>query len=231
MIPIKDTIRARSFSIINWLLIIANGVIFFYETSMSQGELTQFIASFGLVPARVDIYNPLTWYPFLTHMFLHGGWVHLISNLWILFIFGDNIEDRMGSGRYFIFYIVGGITAGLLQSWISPDPTIPSIGASGAIASVMGAYVLFYPKARVLTLVPLFFIPWLVELPALIFLGIWFVSQLYSGVLSLSTTASQWGGVAWWAHIGGFLFGLIAARLFAQRRQPTRWYPDEYYPW
>lgn len=231
MIPIKDTIRARSFSFINWLLIIANGVIFFYETSLNQNELSRLIATFGLVPARIELYNPLSWYPFLTHMFLHGGWVHLISNLWILLIFGDNVEDRMGSGRYLTFYILGGIAAGLLQSWISLDPTIPSIGASGAIASVMGAYVLFYPKARVLTLVPLFFIPWLVELPALIFLGIWFITQLYSGVLSLSTGASQWGGVAWWAHIGGFMFGLIAARLFAQRRQPSRWYPDEYYPW
>jgi membrane associated rhomboid family serine protease len=231
MIPIKDTIRAHSFSMVNWLLIVINGLVFLYETSLSQSEMFSLISVFGLVPAAIELTNPLTWYPFITHMFLHGGWFHLLSNLWILFIFGDNVEDRMGSGAYLTFYLLGGIAAGLLQSVISPDPTIPSVGASGAIAAVMGAYILFFPRARVLSLIPIFIIPWFVEVPAVVFLGVWFISQLYSGIASLSLPPSQWGGVAWWAHIGGFVFGLVMSRLFVLRRRTDRWYPDEYYPW
>ena len=228
MIPIRDTIRARSFSVVNWLFILANIVVFLYESSLDRAQVWGFVTTFGLIPASIDPTNPFTWYPFLTHMFLHGGWFHLISNLWILFIFGDNVEDRMGSGAYLVFYLLGGIAAALLQSWITTNPTIPTVGASGAIAAVMGAYVLFYPRARVLTLIPIVFIPWLAELPALVFLGIWFISQLYSGFASLSLPAEQWGGVAWWAHIGGFIFGLLLARLFVTR--PRRNYFDGPYP-
>jgi membrane associated rhomboid family serine protease len=230
MLPIKDTIRSRTFPWITWVLIIANALIFIFETRLSRPELDAFIETFGLVPALVDMVNPLTWYPFLTHMFLHGGWFHLLSNMWILFIFGDNVEDRLGSGRFLAFYLLGGIGAGLLQSFISPDPNIPSLGASGAIAAVLGAYILFFPRSRVITLVPLFFIPWFIEIPAVIFLGIWFVSQLFSGIASLTAAAGEWGGVAWWAHIGGFVFGLLLSKPFSVGRRPTRWYPDEYFP-
>jgi membrane associated rhomboid family serine protease len=166
-----------------------------------------------------------------THMFLHGGWFHLISNIWILFIFGDNVEDRLGSGRFLIFYLLGGIAAGLIQGLISMNPNIPSVGASGAIAAVMGAYILFYPQARVTILLLLIIFPFFIQIPAFVFLGIWFVSQLYSGLLALGSEASQWGGVAWWAHIGGFLFGLLVSRLFTIGRRPQRWYPDEYFPY
>ena len=231
MLPIKDTIRSRTFPIITWVLIVVNALIFIFETRLSRSGLDAFIETFGLVPAFVDFANPVTWYPFVTHMFLHGGWFHLLSNMWILFIFGDNVEDRLGSGRFLAFYLLGGIGAGLLQSFISPDPRIPSLGASGAIAAVLGAYILFFPHSRVITLIPLFFIPWFVEIPAVIYLGIWFVSQLFSGIASLGAAVGEWGGVAWWAHIGGFVLGLLLAKPFSAGRRPARWYPDEYYPY
>ena len=231
MLPIKDTIRSRSFPIVTWVLIAVNVLIFLYELSLDARELNRFVSIFGLIPALLDPVNPVSWYSLLTHMFLHGGWLHLLSNMWILFIFGDNVEDRLGSGRYLFFYILGGVAAGLVQVFFGGDPRIPSLGASGAIAAVLGAYMVFYPRARVITLIMLFIIPWFVELPAVIFLGIWFITQLYSGVASLASVGVQWSGVAWWAHIGGFLFGLLLSRVFAVGRRAHRWYPDEYYPY
>lgn len=232
MIPIKDTIRSRSFPAITWLLIIANGLVFFFELSLSPAALHRLVFTFGLVPASVDSQNPLTWMPFLTHMFLHGGWFHFLSNAWTLYIFGDNVEDRMGSGRYLLFYLLGGIAAGVLQYAVNPGSAIPAIGASGAIAAVLGAYFILFPKARVITLVPLFIIPWFVEIPAIIYLGFWFVSQLFSGFLALTMPAgAAIGGVAWWAHIGGFIFGFILGLLFAIRKPKRRDFMDEYFPW
>lgn len=232
MLPIRDTIRSRMFPVINWMLVLVNVLVFLFELSLGQGQLNRFLLNFALVPARLDLTNPLTWYPLLTHMFLHGGWLHLISNMWILIIFGDNVEDRLGSARYLVFYLSGGIAAGLIQSLniLSGDPNTPSLGASGAIAAVLGAYILFYPRARVTTLFLIIIIPIFLDIPAVIFLGIWFVTQLYSGLLSLSSVGAQ-AGIAWWAHIGGFLFGLILGRVFAAGRRPYRWHPDEYYPW
>jgi membrane associated rhomboid family serine protease len=232
MFPIRDTVRSRSFPLVNWIIIILNALVFFLELELSPEQLTTFIATFGLVPASLDVTQPLTLLPFLTHMFLHGGWFHIISNMWVLFIFGDNVEDRMGSWRYLLFYLLGGLVAGGLQVFFSPGSQVPSVGASGAIAAVMGAYFLFYPKARVITLIPIFIIPWFVEIPAILYLGFWFISQLFNGFLSLSNTAgTQMGGVAWWAHVGGFAFGLATARLLATRKPEPRWHPDEYYPW
>ncbi len=231
MFPIRDNIHSRSFPIVNWLLIIINGVVFFLEWSLSPDELTNFINSFALTPALVSLSNPMSILPFFTHMFLHGSWVHIISNVWILFIFGDNVEDRMGSSKYLVFYLVGGIAAALIQFFLTSDPTLPMVGASGAIAAVMGAYLLFFPRARVHTFIPIFIFPWFIQVPAVIFLGLWFVTQLFSGVLTLAPqTASAEGGVAWWAHIGGFAFGLVMASVFANRKKP-RTYADEYYPW
>lgn len=225
MLPIRDTVRSRTRPVLTWLLIIANVLIFVYELSLSPRALDAQTYRFGLVPAFLKWNDPLTWYPLLSHMFLHGGWFHLISNMWILFIFGDNVEDRMGRTRFIIFYLLGGIVSGLVQAALSPDPFIPAIGASGAIAAVLGAYFLFYPRARILALVPIFFFGWFMEVRAVVFLGIWFVLQLYSGVISLGTMAM--GGVAWWAHIGGFVFGVLAARLFARPLPP----PPPYYPY
>jgi membrane associated rhomboid family serine protease len=145
MFPIRDTIRSYSFPIVNWLILIANTLVFLFELSLSPLGLERFIGVFGLVPARLNLLNPFSFLPFLTHMFLHGGWFHFLSNMWMLFIFGDNVEDRMGSLRYLIFYLLGGIAAGFLQAFVNLGSTVPAIGASGAIAAVMGAYFLYFP--------------------------------------------------------------------------------------
>jgi len=232
MFPIRDTVRARSFPIINWLIIILNGLIFFYQTNLSSSGLEQFFESFALIPSKIDITQPLSFIPFVTHMWMHASLFHLISNVWMLFIFGDNVEDRIGSVRYLLFYVLGGICAGLLQFYFTSDPTIPALGASGAIAAVMGAYFLFFPRSRVVTFVPIFFVGWFVRIPSFIFLGIWFGSQVFSGVVELTAAAGGgMGGVAWWAHIGGFLFGLILGYPFTIGRKKRRTYKDEYYPW
>jgi len=229
MFPLKDTIRSRSFPLVTWLIIIANVLVFFFELSLSQQELSRLISTFGLTADRIDPANPLTWFPLFSHMFLHGGWVHIISNQWTLFIFGDNVEDRMGSFRFLIFYLVGGVGAGILQILLGTS-NVPSIGASGAIAAVLGAYFILFPHSKVITFIPLFFLPWFVDIPALVYIGFWFISQLFSGLLSLSTAAGQ-SGIAWWAHVGGFLMGLLLAYPFIAGRLPVRWYRDEYYPW
>ncbi|WP_299024057.1 rhomboid family intramembrane serine protease [uncultured Thermanaerothrix sp.] len=233
MFPIKDTIRSRSFPIVNWTLIVLNAIVFlFIELNLSPQGLERFIYTFGLVPARFSLINPMTWYPLLTHMFLHGGWLHFLSNMWTLYIFGDNVEDRLGSGRYLIYYLLGGVVAGLIQMFLGGAPNIPSIGASGAIAAVLGAYFLFFPHAQVITFVPVFWMPWFVNIPAVVYLGFWFISQLFSGVLALALPAGVTaGGIAWWAHIGGFVYGLVMARPFSYRRHHRPWYLDEYYPW
>ena len=230
MFPIRDTIRSRSVPLVNWLIIIANVMVFFFQSAFSLPALERFAQTWALVPANIDPGNPSTWYPFLTHMWLHGSLFHLISNMWTLVIFGDNIEDRLGSGRYLLFYILGGVSAGLLQYFFSTDLNIPALGASGAIAAVMGAYFLFFPRSRVVTLVPVFIFGWFVEIPAVFYLGIWFVTQGFSGVASLGMPAGM-GGVAWWAHIGGFLFGLLMAKPFCIGRCERQKYIDEYYPW
>jgi len=150
-------------------------------------------------------------------MFMHAGWFHILSNMWILFIFGDNVEDRMGPLSYLTFYLLGGVAAALLQTYVGTGSSVPVLGASGAIAGVLGAYILLFPSARVVTLVPIIFLITVIEVPALIFIGFWFVTQLFSGLASIGAVA----GVAWWAHIGGFLVGLILSPIF-RRRSPPR---------
>ncbi|MFN2304071.1 MAG: rhomboid family intramembrane serine protease, partial [Anaerolineales bacterium] len=211
MLPLRDTIRSYTFPIVNWVIIAINTLVFILEVNLDPISLDRFVQTFGIVPARLHLDNPVLWitnplplFSLFTHMFLHGGWVHFLGNMWVLFIFGDNIEDRMGSLRYLVFYLSGGVVAGLLQAVINPNSTVPAIGASGAIAAVLGGYILLFPKSRVITLIPLVFIPWIIEIPAIIFLGIWFVTQLFSGLLSLGMPDSvSMGGVAWFAHIGG----------------------------
>jgi membrane associated rhomboid family serine protease len=241
MLPIRDTVRSYSFPTVNWALIGVNSVIFLYEAMLSPARLNQLIAHYGLVPARLHLTDPqwMATHPLglatlFTSMFLHGGWLHVISNMWFLYIFGDNVEDRMGSLRYLAFYLTSGLIAGLAQALVLPNSQLPTIGASGAIAGVLGAYLLMYPKGRVLTLVFIFILPWFIEIPAVFYLGFWFLSQILSGLsfLNLSNSA-QMGGIAWWAHIGGFVFGMIAYRFFTTNRHRaiTRRYPDEYQPW
>jgi membrane associated rhomboid family serine protease len=217
MIPLRDTLRPRRFPIVNWLIILANAAAFYYELRIGSSALNSFINTWGLVPARFWADPQITWITIFSAMFLHGGWFHILSNMWVLFIFGDNVEDRMGSGRYLIFYLLSGVAAGLMQAILLSGSQGPMIGASGAIAGVLGAYLVLFPRARILSLVPILFIFTLIEIPAPIFLLFWFGSQLFSGFLSLNGTSGS--GIAWWAHIGGFVFGLLGVFLFARRRK------------
>ncbi len=216
MIPIRDAIRSKHFPAVNILIIGLNIIVFLWE--LIQGpHLEEALFIFGLVPIRYS--NPelsthfttfQQFLPFLTSMFLHGGFLHILGNMWFLYIFGDNIEDRLGHIRYLIFYIFCGVAAGLVHLLTNWDSKIPTIGASGAISGVMGAYLLLYPRARIMTLIPIFFFFQFVEIPAFIFLGYWLFLQLFSG----SLTPSNIGGIAFWAHIGGFISGLIFIKIF-----------------
>jgi membrane associated rhomboid family serine protease len=215
MIPLYDTIRTRQFPFVNWLLIVANAAVFWYELQLGEGALQNFIFTWGLIPAELMSNLQEKWPTVFTSMFLHGGWFHIISNMWVLYIFGDNIEDRVGSTRYLLFYLLSGIAAASLQIFIMQGSSIPMIGASGAIAGVLGAYLISFPSSRIASLVPIFFIFTIVEIPAIIFLVFWFVTQLYSGLFAMQGGSSS--GIAWWAHIGGFIFGLIMVSFFRRR--------------
>jgi membrane associated rhomboid family serine protease len=226
MFPLRDTVRSRTFPLVNLGLIGLNVAVFLYELSLGPQGLDRLFGSYALIPAALSPVHPLTWLALLTSAFLHGSWFHLLSNMWTLFIFGDNVEDRMGHLRYLVFYLMAGAAAGVSQALFDPLSRLPTVGASGAIAGVLGAYFLLFPQGRVLTFLPLFFLPWFVEIPAYIFLGIWFLSQLSSGLFNLGAagTPGSYGGVAWWAHIGGFAFGLVLVNVFArQRRRLTVW--------
>lgn len=217
MIPLRDTLRPRRFPFVNWLIILTNAAAFYYELRIGPSALHGFIGTWGLVPVRFWAEPETAWLTIFSAMFLHGGWFHIASNMWVLFIFGDNVEDRMGGAGYLVFYLLSGVAAGLLQAFILPGSDIPMIGASGAIAGVLGAYLVLFPRARILSIVPIIFIFTLIEIPAMLFLLFWFASQLFSGFLSLGGASGS--GIAWWAHIGGFVFGLLSVFLFARRRR------------
>jgi membrane associated rhomboid family serine protease len=239
MFPLKDTIPSRSFPIVNWMLIGLNIVVFLGELKAnSRGILEALVFAFGVIPARFAIYHDAHELATLfTSMFMHGGWMHLLSNMLALYIFGDNIEDRMGSAKYLIFYLLCGLAAGLTHIYFNINSTMPSIGASGAIAGVLGAYLLLFPRSRVITLIPIFILPFFVEIPAIVYLGFWFVSQLFNGAMQIvqsayTADAMETGGVAWWAHIGGFVAGMLLVWVFAAPEQkPRKSFVDEYYPW
>lgn len=217
MIPLYDTVRTRKFPVINWMLVGVNALAFMREIGMEPEELQAFIFANGLIPAQL-IANPESeWIKIFSAMFLHGGWFHIISNMWVLLIFGDNVEAGMGSIRYLIFYLLSGVAAGLLQTYILPTSMVPMIGASGAVAGVLGAYLILFPRARIASLVPILFIFTIIEIPAMLFLIFWFVSQLYSGLGSIRGGGES--GIAWWAHVGGFAFGVIMV-FFFRRRTP-----------
>ena len=231
MFPLKDTVQSRSFPIVNWSLIVLNVLIFFVIVSLGD-RAEVLMAVFGVVPARLlHLPGVFEFTTLFTAMFLHGGWAHLLSNMLALYVFGDNVEDRIGGGPYLFFYLLCGLVASFAHIALNPTSPIPTVGASGAISGVLSAYLLFFPRARVITLVPIFFLPWFVEVPAVIFIGFWFVSQLLNGVLTVVAGVQALGGVAWWAHVGGFLAGLIFAPLLARRRDVRRAYLDEYFPW
>ncbi len=217
MIPLYDTLHSRRFPLVNWLLIGLNVLVFLYELSLSPAALDRLTRTWGLVPALLMSHPAAAWVTIFTSMFLHGGWFHVISNMWVLFIFGDNVEDRMGGARYLVFYMLSGVAAALMETFVLPTSRVPTIGASGAIAGVLGAYLVLYPRAKVASLVPILFIFTIIEIPAFVFLLFWFVSQLFSGWLTLQGASGS--GVAWWAHVGGFVFGMVTSGLFS-RRQP-----------
>ena len=217
MIPLRDTIPSSRRPVVTYALIAVNVVVFLFELSLGRA-LEPFIFQWGLVPARFAMTDPLSWMAVLTSMFLHGGWAHVGGNLLYLWIFGDNVEDRMGHGRYLFFYVACGACAALAQTMANPASTVPMVGASGAIAGVLGAYLLYYPHARVVTLVPIFFFIQLIEIPALFFLLIWFGMQLVNGAASLTSATAATGGVAWWAHLGGFAGGFVLGLLLGYGR-------------
>ncbi|TYT73612.1 rhomboid family intramembrane serine protease [Desulfobotulus mexicanus] len=215
MIPIRDTQPSRNRPVVTLLLILINALVFFIQ--LGQGpEMARFLWEWGLVPARytdpaLSAYTGLFQkvFTFFSFMFLHGGWLHIIFNMWTLWIFGDNVEDRLGPLRYLGFYLVCGLVSGLAHSMVYPSSTIPVVGASGAIAGVMGAYFLLYPASRILTLIPIFIFPLFIEIPAFIYMGIWFMFQVLNAM-------GGGGGVAWWAHIGGFVMGALLLRFLVR---------------
>jgi len=216
MFPIRDTNRSHTFPIVNWMIIIINAGIFIIQVRLPRETIEIIFNTFGVIPIRFVEFHPLAPISLFSSQFLHGGWLHIIRNLWILYIFGDNVEDRIGHIQYLVFYIITGIVGSLLQVVIQPFSNTPMIGASGAISGVLGAYIFFFPRARVLTFVPIFILPWLVEIPAVIFLGIWFLSQFVNVINEASTIVNS--GIAYWAHLGGFGAGFILARRFKQTR-------------
>jgi membrane associated rhomboid family serine protease len=229
MIPLRDTIPARRFPVINTAIIGLNVLVFLFQLALGPDQLEQLIGLCGLVPARFwqGGWELSRWYPLFASMFLHAGWWHLIANMLTLYIFGDNVEDRLGHLRYVLFYLFGGLAASVAHLVAYRGSPIPTVGASGAIAGVLGAYLVLYPHARVITLLPILFFIRIVEVPALVYLGFWFISQLFNGLFALTAVdVMQAGGVAWWAHIGGFVFGLAVIRLISPRRPRT--YADEY---
>src|SRR5512138_481398 len=213
MIPLYDTVRARKFPLVNIILIVLNVLVFLYELQLGSSGLERFIQTWGLVPARLTGHPAAAWITIFTSMFMHGGWFHLISNMWFLYIFGDNVEGRMGGMRYLIFYLLSGVAAALLQIFVLPSSQVPTIGASGAIAGVLGAYLISFPRAKIASLVPILFIFTILEIPAAIFLILWFLLQIYSGLGAMQGANAS--GIAWWAHVGGFVFGMLAISFFA----------------
>lgn len=229
MFPLSDTIPRRTIPLVTSGLILANALVFFIELSLPAELLAELFHMLGMVPARFTDpawgqkvgYSINCCWPFLTSMFLHGGWLHLISNMWTLWIFGDNVEDRMGHTRFLLFYLCCGLVSSLVHLVAHLDSTVPAIGASGAIAGVLGAYFLLFPFSRVIVLVPVLFWPLFFAVPAQIYLGLWFLMQFVSGTLSLAAPEAG-SGIAWWAHIGGFTAGIVLYRLFVIRRRRRR---------
>lgn len=223
MIPVSDTPRTRSFPVINYLLIIATVLVFLYEISLSPRALDRLILQWGAVPDLVVPYltgtshDPRVLWTLVTSVFLHAGWLHLLGNMLFLWVFGDNVEDSMGHLRYLVFYLICGTAAAMAQMWVFPDSRVPLVGASGAIAGVLGAYLILYPTASVTVLVPiLLFLP--INIPAFVVLALWFVTQFFNGMAAITATSHVTGGTGWWAHIGGFVLGAILIFFFRRRR-------------
>ncbi len=228
MLPIRDTNYHRTKAYAVYGIIAINVAVFLFELSLSETALRGAMMRFGIVPARVTAalrgqgpFLSAIVVPAFTSMFIHGGWAHLLGNMWYLFVFGDNVEDRAGRVPFLAFYLFCGLAAGATHYALSPASKLPTVGASGAIAGVLGAYAVTWPKARVLTIIPIFYFIHFAELPALIVLGFWFVIQLLMGTASLGV-AFDHGGTAYWAHIGGFVTGALLALLLPLGRSKSR---------
>jgi membrane associated rhomboid family serine protease len=222
MIPLRDTQPSRTTPFVTVAIIVANVLVFLYQVSLDRFSLNYFISEYGVIPDR------LRYLSLITAMFIHGGWLHLIGNMWFLWIYGDNVEDVLGHGKYLLFYLAAGVAAALLQVAVHPDSRIPMVGASGAIAGVMGAYMIKFPHARVLTLIPVLVFFTTVEVPAVFILFYWFVIQFFSGVGSIGYSQMSQGGVAWFAHVGGFVAGIILILVLGthdpyRRRRDLHW--------
>lgn len=220
MIPLRDSVRSGRTPYVNISLILINILVFFQQLAIEPYQLNQIYYSYGVIPAEVlNVFftgSPLlpVIIPFITSIFIHGGWWHLIGNMLFLWIFGDNIEDRLGRVKYLLFYLAVGVAGGVAHVLANPASTIPVIGASGAVAGVLGAYLISFPRSRILALVPVLFFITVIEVPAVIFIVVWFAIQFFNGVAFLGGTANA---VAYWAHIGGFLAGLVLIKLIARR--------------
>jgi membrane associated rhomboid family serine protease len=235
MFPIRNTVPSRYLPVVTWMLIATNCLVFLFQSSLDPYELEVFVRQFALIPALYsDVFvtgevdaTAADLLPLFTMMFLHGGWLHLILNMWTLWLFGPTIEDRLGHGRYLAFYIGCGLSASVAHVVFNSTSIVPALGASGAIAGILGGYMRLFPLARVVVVVPILFIPLFFQVYAFIFIGLWFLLQVFQGILD-SALASSGGGVAWWAHVGGFVAGLTLCPLVV-RSTPRyrRYYPDE----
>ncbi len=227
MIPLRDENPSATVPFVTRFVIALNVAVFLYELSLGSA-IQPFVKEWGFLPVRLSLALHGDGGPTLgavavtvfSSMFLHGGWAHLIGNMWYLWIFGDNVEDRLGHARFLLFYLAAGVVAALVQYATSPDSSLPTVGASGAIAGVLGAYAVAFPRARVITLVPLVIFFQVLPLPALVVLGLWFVYQFLFGTLSLASTAT--GGIAFWAHVGGFAFGALVMLILGRPRPRAR---------
>src|SRR4030081_685710 len=235
MFPIRNALPTRYPPVVTWTLIAVNCAVFLFQIGLSPVEEQLFLSQFALIPARyIDVFaygdinlSLADIVPFFTMMFLHGGLLHLILNMWTLWLFGPSIEDRLGYGRYLAFYLVCGLAASLAHVLVNPVSIVPALGASGAIAGILGCFMRLFPLARIVVIVPILFIPLFVEVHAFVFIGLWFLLQLFQSTMGLLLPSSS-GDVAWWAHVGGFLAGFTLGPLLVRSRQRYRaYYPDE----
>jgi membrane associated rhomboid family serine protease len=216
MIPLRAAIRSLSTPSMTILIIVVNTLVFLYMISLDPYTLNHFIRQYAMTPSRLHLSTVITM------MFLHGGWMHLIGNMWFLWVYGDNVEDILGPAKYLLFYLLCGVIAAAAQYAISPDSRVPVLGASGAIAGVMGGYLLKFPNSRILTLIPLFVFWTTVEMPAWLILVYWFVLQFFSGIGSFGYSQASTGGVAFFAHVGGFIAGIVLIAAIPTRQRYSR---------
>jgi membrane associated rhomboid family serine protease len=220
MIPLRSSEAVRSRTPMVTLLIVMNALVFFYQLSLNQFDYVMFVDHWGIVP---DQFRPIT---LLTSIFLHGGWLHIISNMVFLRAYGRNIEDVLGSGKFLVFYLLCGLAAGMVHVLVNYYSRIPTIGASGAIAGVMGAFLMKFPRARMFTLVFIVVFVTTMELPASLVLLLWLAAQLFSGIGSLAEVSYTGGGTAWFAHIGGFLVGMLLVRIIPVQQRLQAWHSE-----